>query len=244
MQDRFTKFDGVVTARNAETGDIIFNKLHNTIVINGCLKALSSLSKSNSESDYFYMLKRDESNPQPEFVDKIGNGADSFGITRYNFSYMTKIPQGELIRTVPKNEEASDTPYTENEGILYTPSQLREDTSRFNVENFNGITYKSEDIDDNDSARKAFIFYDEKTYSTFLRLRLRLSNNLDVKPFMQENINPEWSAQDITYINSVMLYLQDRTDKTGEMFLFSRLKFPPIPFFGNLAVDFEYRIYI
>jgi len=245
MKDRFSKFDGIVSARNANTGEVIFSKLHNTIVINGCLKALSALSVgSNQPNDFFMIPKTEDSKGDPGIKNAMGINIDDLKVSRYNFTYVDS-PSGLTDHNVNKNDEIGDI--SGYEDMLYDPNLLRtaEYENLFRTTNFDGTSYATEDIGDSDAAKEAFLFYDERTYSTFLRLRLELSNTKHIIPARElTNPNHTWNSQDITYINSVMLYLQDPSTPSSDLYLFSRLKFPPIPFFGNLAVDFEYRIYI
>jgi hypothetical protein len=244
MKDRFTKFDGIVTARNSKTGELIFDKLHNTIVINGCLKALSGLSVGSNQHSEFYMIKRNDESVEPKIAEAMDANINDLKVARYNFTYTDTIA-GVTDHNVNKNDEIGDISGYEH--MLYDPDLLKTATyeNLFEVADFRNTSYTTEDIGDADEAKEAFLFYDERTYSTFLRLRLELSNTKHVIPARQlEPGHENWNAQDLTYINSVMLYLQDPSTPSSNLYLFSRLKFPPIPFFGNLAVDFEYRIYI
>lgn len=244
MKDRFTKFDGIVTARDSNTGKVIFDKLHNTIVINGCLKALSALSTGTNQQGEFFMIKRNDQSVEPDIFNAMGRNINDLKVARYNFTYTDTIA-GVTDHNVNKNDEIGDISGYEH--MLYKPELLKTAPYKtlFEVANFMNTSYSSEDIGDDAGAKEAFLFYDERTYSTFLRLRLELSNTKHIIPARQRETGHEnWNAQDLTYINSVMLYLQDPSTPSSDLYLFSRLKFPPIPFFGNLAVDFEYRIYI
>ena len=244
MKDRFTKFDGIVTARDSSTGKVIFDKLHNTIVINGCMKALSALSVGRNQQREFFMIKRNDQSVEPQIFNEMGKNIDDLRVARYNFTY-TDTVAGVTDHNVNKNDEIGDISGYEH--MLYDPDLLKTATydKLFEVADFKNTSYTTEDIGDDEGAKEAFLFYDERTYSTFLRLRLELSNTKHVIPARQlDPAHANWNAQDLTYINSVMLYLQDPSTPSSDLYLFSRLKFPPIPFFGNLAVDFEYRIYI
>ena len=78
MKERL-KLKGVVTARNSETGEVIFENLHNTIVLGGCISALAKIAGVDNSGDIFIA---DGITPPSNYKEALEKP-----ITHYNFTF-------------------------------------------------------------------------------------------------------------------------------------------------------------
>jgi len=206
---------GIVSARNAETGEVLFENLHNTVVVGGCLFGLAKLAGigNNEDGSIYY---GDNSQSIDAF---LGAGA----VTHYNF--LVSEGADPSANKVSKIELASDNSWLFKE----EPKELGFFSG--------GESYSVADIPDNDDAKKAKILYlpKEGAELTFIRFKAPLSN-ADII------VETGKTTGKVTYIKSIGLFL--KKPSANEFALFSRIDFPSIPFFGNLTIDFEYRLYL
>jgi len=147
---------------------------------------------------------------------------DGTTISHYNFvSSPNPAPNPEK---VDKTEEAGD-------GWLFPSPLPLVDAEKDRTGFFNGNeSYKVADIPEDAGAAKILYLPRDGANLTFIRFKLPLTNG---------EISPS-DPSIVTYVKSIGLFIK----KNDNLLLFSKLNFPAIPFFGNLSVDFEYRLYL
>jgi len=214
------KLKGIVSARDSKTGKVIFENLQNTIVLGGCISALAKLAGVASMDDDIFI---DDSIPSPL---GLGNVLET-PITGYNFT--CSVPTERPVRVSKEYDEAQATTVENEKRVFSTPKP---------VGFFDGTeTYDVADIPTGARAKKIIALKNGDL--SFIRYKLPLlnSSNQANLPVIEDTNR---GANGITYVNSIELF----SSSAEANMLFSKLTFPAIPFFGNLSIDFEYRIYL
>jgi hypothetical protein len=208
------KLKGIVSARDSRTGKIIFENLHNTVVLGGCLSALAKIAGVEDIEEI-----SDEAADIPGLSSALVNP-----ITHYNFTY------GIPAETAPARVDKAFEEFA-SEAHVFDLDSMPE------VGFFDGQeTYAVADVG---KSNKHIILLDNGAL-TFIRYKLPLLNSGDSE---DKHVIKNKGDGGITYVNSIELFSVDESDP-NKINLFSKLNFPAIPFFGNLSIDFEYRIYL
>jgi len=221
MKER-VKLKGVVSARNAKTGEVIFENLQNTIVLGGCISALAKIAGIESTPDNEIFI---EQSPAPLNWSSNLNKP----ITGYNFVYSpgTNLPSVDPV----------DKLYDESEAA----SESRVFVAPAPVGFFDGSEpYKVADIPD--GAKDSHIITLNDGCLSFIRYKLTLKNSIPEGSDPDPTVIQNHGDGGITYVSSIELFCSG--EGMDKPMLFSKLNFPAIPFFGSLAIDFEYRIYL
>ena len=219
MKER-VKLKGVVSARNAKTGEVIFENLQNTIVLGGCITALSKIAGVTQAGDIYIQQSKQPAGYSHNLETSI---------TGYNFEY---VSGGNVPPNVsPVDKEYDNTDCSDENHVFDAPVPV----AFFDGEE----SYRVADIPEGAADKKIVVL--EEGCLSFIRYKLTLKNSL---PGNVEEPDPtviqNHADGDITYVNSIELF----SETDGQTMLFSKLNFPAIPFFGSLAIDFEYRIYL
>lgn len=223
MKERL-KLKGVVSARNSETGEVIFENLHNTIVLGGCITALAKIAGVGDSADVY--IDDDIAEPTNWAL------ALETPITDYNFTFTT----GSNDPNVPPVDKELNSEDTDAEDHVFADTSILHP-----VEFFSGDeTYDVADIPE--GARDKHIVTLKEGCLSFIRYKLTLKNTSAEEGDIHVIDNKAEGG--ITYVNSIELFSTVGEGDERKSMLFSKLNFPAIPFFGSLSIDFEYRIYL
>ena len=218
MQSDILRFKGVVTARNKATGKILFDGKPNCVVENGRIIAMANLLGMTSTNLITSTTALGDVNPQTKKIlfFKAGTGGQ-----RSDYGVATN---------------ATDLSNT-NTAAYY----------RGYIEYFDGTEVSSPaDIPVGQAGKAIVNLVDADTIFARFKLTVDYANG---EEGADDSVLELWkngkSETGVDHVNELGLFFGDDEDTPEENWImFSMLSFPSIPFFSNMCVEFEYRIYV
>lgn len=219
------KLQGIVSARNAKTGEYLFKDFHNTVVFDGCVFTLAKIIGGMDFDTEVFIPSDYDSKLRTE------TNLSGYKLSKFAPSFNAAF-NGDAEVGVQKDDTALTSP------------QLFDDPQ--DVCWFDGSEkYTAADIAEEAKDKK--IVVDAATGSVFARFKLPVLSPFYNSPTAAEakyKINPDAiiSGSNYCQVNELGLFMAK--ENSTDSVLFSKIYFPTIMFYGNLAVDFEYRMYI